>query len=71
MLDAIHPWGKPPLRLWLLATQFVAQVASEARQLDAHRRLRRAVFAEEQGSSAQAAMRTSTMSGPFRSLRSA
>lgn len=47
MLDAIHPWGKPLRRS--LATQFVAQVAGEGWQLDAYWRLRRAVFAEEQG----------------------
>lgn len=47
MLDAIHPWGRP-LRP-ALARQFAAQVAVEGWQLRGYWRLRRAVFAEEQG----------------------
>lgn len=47
MLDAIHPWGRP-LRPGL-STQFAAQLAVERWQLDAYWRLRRAIFAEEQG----------------------
>src|SRR5690606_27312561 len=47
VLDAIHPWGRP-LRP-ALARQFAAQVAVEGWQLRGYWRLRRAVFAEEQG----------------------
>lgn len=47
MLDAVHPWGRalgPQL-----AKEVVARVATEAWELDAYYRLRRTIFAEEQG----------------------
>jgi len=47
VLDAIHPWGKPIRRP--LAAEVVARVASEPWELDAYYRVRRAIFAEEQG----------------------
>jgi putative N-acetyltransferase (TIGR04045 family) len=47
MLDAVHPWGRPvPPQL---AREVLARVVSEAWELDGYYRVRRAIFAEEQG----------------------
>lgn len=47
MLDVINPWGSRIRQS--LSAEIVAEVATEAWQLDAYRELRRAIFAEEQG----------------------
>jgi len=47
MLDAIHPWGHPFRPR--LATEVLAKVASDPWELAAYYRVRRAIFAEEQG----------------------
>ncbi|HTQ05113.1 MAG TPA: MSMEG_0567/Sll0786 family nitrogen starvation N-acetyltransferase [Polyangiaceae bacterium] len=47
MLDRVHPWGRALSRQ--LASEVVARVATEKWELDAYYRIRRAIFAEEQG----------------------
>ena len=47
MLDGVHPWGRPLRRQ--LAVDVIARVATEAWELDGYYRVRRAIFAEEQG----------------------
>lgn len=47
MLDRVHPWGKPVRAQ--TAQRIHARVAREAWQIDAYFRLRREIFADEQG----------------------
>lgn len=46
MLDAIHPWGRPPRPA--LASEITARVAREPWELSGYYRVRRTIFAEEQ-----------------------
>ena len=47
MLDPVHPWGRPIAPQ--LAAEVVARVASEPWEREGYYRVRRAIFAEEQG----------------------
>jgi len=47
MLDTIHPWGRP-LRPQL-SREVVARIAGERWQVEGYFRVRRAIFADEQG----------------------
>jgi putative N-acetyltransferase (TIGR04045 family) len=47
MLDGVHPWGAPVRRP--LASDVTAHLARDAWEIDAYYRVRRAIFAEEQG----------------------